>query len=240
MNSILITGDATRRRLESNSVDLIITHLPYFGTDVFRYGGNPEKQINARSSKAMIKMVRKAVKEMYRVLKPTGSLIIANGERDLVGLRIAVDIFDNTSFIYQGKIITNSYGPDSEKHERVCDDNLITWNHFSKTSVPYVNPFEVRKYNNPVWNFHINNDIDEIDIELSKKYFVGDTLNIDFAKRVISMFTKKGHVVLDPFGGTGTVASAAIQLGRFGISNDISQSQTDIAKERLSLTFDKH
>lgn len=239
MNSLLITGDATSLSIDSNSVDLIITHLPYFGTDVFRYGGDPKKQINSKSSKAMIRLVRKAVKEMYRVLKPTGSLIIANGETDLVGLRIAIDIFDNTNFIYQGKIITNSYGPDQEKHERVCDDNLITWNHFSKTVAPYVNPFEVRKLNNPVWNLPINNDNDAVDIELSKKYFVGDTLNIDFAKNVISMFTKKGHVVLDPFGGTGTVASAAIQLGRFGISNDISQSQTDIAKERLEITFGK-
>lgn len=235
MKSKIVTSSATNLPIESNSVDLVITHLPYFGTDVFRYGGNPRDQINSSSRKKMLKLIRKSVQEMFRVLKPTGSLFIANGERDLVGLRVAIDIFDNTDFMYIGKVVTNSY--EKSFQERICDDNLITWNHFTKTSSFYVNEFEARKYNDPVWNLPINNEDDIIDIELSKQYFVGDTLNIELAKRLISIFTKPGATVLDPFGGTGTVASAAAQLGRFGISNDISEKQAEIALERMRLTF---
>jgi DNA modification methylase len=50
------------------------------------------------------------------------------------------------------------------------------------------------------------------------------------------MFSKKGQVVLDPFGGSGLVATTAAEMGRMGISNDISASQTQAATERAKLS----
>jgi hypothetical protein len=40
-------------------------------------------------------------------------------------------------------------------------------------------------------------------------------------------------VVLDPFGGTGTVAGVAHKLGRLGISVDLSQDYIDLARWRI-------
>lgn len=40
-------------------------------------------------------------------------------------------------------------------------------------------------------------------------------------------------IVLDPFGGTGTVAGVARMLGRFGISNDLSADYNRLATWRI-------
>ncbi len=41
-------------------------------------------------------------------------------------------------------------------------------------------------------------------------------------------------VIVDPFGGTGTVAGVAKTLGRFGISNDLSESYNRLAIWRIT------
>ncbi len=41
-------------------------------------------------------------------------------------------------------------------------------------------------------------------------------------------------IVLDPFGGTGTVAGVAKTLGRYGISNDLSESYNRLAIWRIT------
>jgi len=51
--------------------------------------------------------------------------------------------------------------------------------------------------------------------------------------RLIKFYTYKGNVVLDMFGGTGTVAVVAQKTGRHFIHIDISQKYCEIAKQRL-------
>ena len=41
-------------------------------------------------------------------------------------------------------------------------------------------------------------------------------------------------IILDPFGGTGTVAGVAKTLGRYGISNDLSESYNRLAIWRIT------
>jgi hypothetical protein len=41
-------------------------------------------------------------------------------------------------------------------------------------------------------------------------------------------------LILDPFGGTGTVAGVAKTLGRYGISNDLSASYNRLAVWRIN------
>lgn len=52
-------------------------------------------------------------------------------------------------------------------------------------------------------------------------------------EKLISMFTKKGMVVLDPFLGSGTTCIAAYNLGRIGIGMDLSQEYKDLATLRF-------
>lgn len=241
-NVRLLLGDARTLDLPNDSVDLIITHPPYFGIEVSRYGGSAKDQINFNSNrKKMIKLLTQSVLEMQRVLKPTGSLIIANGPNDQIDLRILVEILNKTKFNYVDCIIHNSYGLEPEqphaKAEAIVSEALTTWHHFSLSPHFYFNPFLVKRYNNPVWNLQFSNLADPVDSELSKKYHVYDVMNKEIPKRFIEMFSQQGDTVLDPYGGSALVAVTAAEMKRKGISNDVSKDQIKVAKERIRLTF---
>jgi DNA modification methylase len=66
-------------------------------------------------------------------------------------------------------------------------------------------------------------------------YLIKDT------EKLISLFTKKGMTVLDPFNGVGTTLVAASNIGRKGIGIDLSLEYCDLAKQRLELlSIDKN
>jgi DNA modification methylase len=77
----IFIGDACNLNIDSNSIDLIVTSPPYSGIDPFRYGGNPEKQINS-DNKKMLKLLLKSTKEMSRVIKNSGSIFINIGHNN--------------------------------------------------------------------------------------------------------------------------------------------------------------
>ena len=52
-------------------------------------------------------------------------------------------------------------------------------------------------------------------------------------KKLISMFTKKGMRVLDPFCGSGTTLLASKEIERYGIGIDINNDYKKIATDRL-------
>ena len=52
-------------------------------------------------------------------------------------------------------------------------------------------------------------------------------------KKLISMFTKKNMLVLDPFSGLATVLSACAALNRRGIGIDLNQAYCALAQKRL-------
>ena len=53
-------------------------------------------------------------------------------------------------------------------------------------------------------------------------------------EKLISLFTKKGMTVLDPFAGSGTTLIAAHNLGRKGIGIDLSEEYHQLYIERLT------
>lgn len=58
-------------------------------------------------------------------------------------------------------------------------------------------------------------------------FLVGDV------QRLISLFTKKGMTVLDPFVGSGTTLIASQKLGRRSIGVDLNPNYRDLAQSRL-------
>ena len=57
---------------------------------------------------------------------------------------------------------------------------------------------------------------------------------IQDTQKLVSMFTKSGMRVLDPFCGSGTSLIAASNISRFGVGIDLSSEYKDLALERLS------
>ena len=53
-------------------------------------------------------------------------------------------------------------------------------------------------------------------------------------EKLISLFTKKGMTVLDPFVGSGTTLIAASNLGRKGLGIDLNEEYHQLYQERLS------
>lgn len=57
---------------------------------------------------------------------------------------------------------------------------------------------------------------------------------LELATRLIRMFSFVGDVVVDPFGGTGTTALAALQARRSSFTYEVEPSYIPLIKERLS------
>jgi DNA modification methylase len=60
------------------------------------------------------------------------------------------------------------------------------------------------------------------------------TFPISLAKRVISLFTHEGELVIDPFVGSGTTLVAARDLNRNAVGFDLQESYIQLCKERLA------
>ncbi len=59
------------------------------------------------------------------------------------------------------------------------------------------------------------------------------TFPLSLTKRVISLFTHQGELVLDPFVGSGTTLLAAQDLNRNAIGFDLQEKYVDLCAERL-------
>ena len=57
---------------------------------------------------------------------------------------------------------------------------------------------------------------------------------LQVAERLIRMFSFVGDTVLDPFGGTGTTALAALQLNRSSITYEVEAKYYQMTQKRLS------
>ena len=57
---------------------------------------------------------------------------------------------------------------------------------------------------------------------------------VEVPRRLIRMFSFTGDTVVDPFGGTGTTALAALETGRNSISVEIEPTYIDLIEERLA------
>jgi DNA modification methylase len=56
---------------------------------------------------------------------------------------------------------------------------------------------------------------------------------VDLAERCILAGTRRGDLVLDPFGGAGTVPLVARRLGRRGQMIELNPTYAEMARERL-------
>lgn len=68
---------------------------------------------------------------------------------------------------------------------------------------------------------------DKIALKHPAPFMIKDT------KKLISLFTKKGMNVFDPFLGSGTTVAAAVMLGRKGYGIDLSKEYIALSKERF-------
>jgi DNA modification methylase len=105
-------------------------------------------------------------------------------------------------------------------HERLCDCKL---NHLNCLSAK-----EWLKCQLGVWQFNYEGR------DIRDKSVHPATFPISLAARVISLFTHKGELVLDPFVGSGTTLVAARDLNRNAVGFDLKPEYIQVCHERLA------
>ncbi|MCX5638083.1 MAG: DNA methyltransferase [Planctomycetota bacterium] len=105
-------------------------------------------------------------------------------------------------------------------HERTCDCGA--------THINCLSAKEWIKSQLGVWEF----GYEERDIR--DKTVHPATFPISLATKVISLFSHKGELVVDPFVGSGTVLIAARDLGRNAVGFDLNQKYIEVCNRRLS------
>jgi len=235
-NNKFIIGDARKLDIPSGSIDLIITHPPYLDIDVERYKGDPQKQINFGHSQIdMLSMLVKSTKEMERVLKPNGSLFICIGDQRAMPYLYLAKVLKKTKLHYLGFTTWDYNVPHS--FLETMNGSQVLWFHLARSSSHL--PFN-RNIKKRDWGLGpgINNNIGQLlDQELEKEGvgFLLDTYPIGLAHKFIQLYTRPEDTVLDPFGGSGVTAQAAVENKRNFITNDISEEMTKSAQRRIEL-----
>ena len=107
MNIDFYCKDARESFLESESVDLFITHPPFLNMIPEAHGGDPKLQIqNADTPEDFSKSLIECLKRMELALKDSGAiLLILPNTR--VFFKIIKDIVESTSLIIKRDIIWN-------------------------------------------------------------------------------------------------------------------------------------
>ena len=214
--------DAGELFLAPESVDLFVTHPPYFNTHHEAYG-NPEGQLqNTGDREVFINKIIDVIRHMEMAIKPNGSILIGFPTDPNI-YKIIEKINTQTNLQY-GPMFFWDYtkSPHVRKVEGV-ENNI------------FLNLHKGAQYVNPDYNLESYTLIHPwvLSDELKSKShiaFVSDSAPEIVYERMIGKYSKPGDVVADLMAGTGSVLGVAKRMGRETIYNDISREQIKLAR----------
>ena len=233
-----ICGDAIieLKKIESNSVDLIVTDPPYnLNKD---YGNNSDKL----EFDEYLNFSRKWIREAVRVLKPEGTMYVFMGMKYISYiyniLEKEMSMYFNswiTWYYTQGIGKTKGYSP---RHDDILmftkDKKKFKFN-LDEIRVPqkYYRSVNNMRGANPgnVWEFshmhYCNKNRTKHPTQKPEGLY----------ERMILASSDEGDVVLDPFLGSGTLLHVCQNTNRNGIGIDINPEYIQMSKERLKEEF---
>ena len=247
----LVNADRMKllKKLENNSVQLIITSPPY------NIGKIYEKK---QTLKSYLFEQEKTLRECVRVLKKTGSLCwqVGNyikGKSEIIPLDILIyNICEKLGLKLRNRIVWH-YGHGLHSHNKFSGRyETIMW--FTKSDKYTFNLDNVRvpqKYpgklaykgpNKGKYSGNINgkNPSDVWIIPNVKSNHREKTIHpcqfpIELAERLILALSNKNDLVLDPYAGVGTTLCAALKNKRSAAGSEIKKQYVNIAKKRINL-----
>lgn len=220
-------------QIPSNSIDLIATDPPYNIGDSNKLTKSGNKirtnkeswgEWDSMDEKEYLEWIERNIKEFYRVLKDSGSLVMFFDKFNITYLRdMGVKIgFHPVNFyaLFKRNPLPN----------------------FRKNG--FTSGFELgmifnKNKSKKKWNFLKQNEMQNYFV-----YTIGQKETnhptekpVQAFKRLIQIFTDKGDIVLDPFAGSGTTLVAAKSLGRNFIGVEREEKYVNACKERLAQQF---
>jgi DNA modification methylase len=245
----IICGDCRNvsRKLPADSVHLAITSPPYnVGLD---YDGHNDRM----SYDEYLAWLLPVWRELYRVLVPGGRFALNIAPTSIKDFRPIhydmarqlrdLDFIMRTEILWYKQTMRRRTAWGSWKSPR--NPHIVpSWEYvlvFSKGSWTLdgnkhdadITGDEFMKYSDGFWQIRPETK----GRQPFRKKAKGDAHPAPFPEeliyRLIKFYSYRGNVVLDPFGGTGTVATVAAKTGRHFVHIDLSRKYCNIAKERL-------
>jgi modification methylase len=241
--------------IDSETIHLVCTSPPYF--NLIHYPEVPAQLGNIGSYDTFLEELDKVWAECFRILVPGGRIACVvgdvcvsrrNGGRHHV-LPLAADIqvrarhigFDNLNPIRWSKI-TNIRLEASRSCRFLGKPNLP--NGIVKNDIETILFLRKPGYRKPSkWqqenSFISTDDYSKwfrsvwTDIPGQSRTHHPSPFPLKIPRRLIRMFSFIGDTVLDPFGGSGTTAIAALETGRNSISVDIEPGYIELMEQRL-------
>lgn len=258
-NHNLILGDArAASALEDHSIHLVVTSPPYW--TLKRYNDHAHQLGHFAAYDVFIAAVDEVWKNCYRALVPGGRLIINvgdvclsrrknNGRHTVVPLHATIQEhcktigYDNLATIIWHKIANANYevaggggflGKPYEPNAVIKND--VEFILMQRKPGGYRSPSQrerllsvISEENYQVWFRQIWSDLPGTS---SPKHPAPYPL--EFAERLIRMFSFVGDTVLDPFMGTGTSNLACARWGRNSIGIELDADYFELARKRVA------
>jgi len=266
----VICGDNIEwlKEIPSNSISMCYIDPPFFTNknyEIIWGNGYERRSFDDRwkgTVKTYIVWMEERVREIHRVLKPTGSIFLHCDWRASHRLRCMLDdVFGENNFLNEVIWSYKRWTGKSKKFQRLHNNIFLyskTENYkFNVLKTDYTAGSKERKMQGILNRFKDGKSYRVSNKSLNKEgVSMGDVWadipflppsckerkNLgyrtqkpeDLVKRIIECSTNKGDTVLDCFGGGGTTASAAAQLGRKFIIGDVSPVAIRVMSKRLN------
>ncbi|MCK4352738.1 restriction endonuclease [candidate division WOR-3 bacterium] len=217
-----------------------------------------ERILGTNDMMAYLVMMAIRLQELYRVLKPTGSIYLHCDPSASHYLKLVMDtIFKPTNFRNEivwhyrtGNIAHKQFQRKhdviffySKTHKNIFKPQEIKEYYFQLYGPQFKPSFKGRKHGKDKYGEYRISFVDDVwDISavftLSKEHLDYPTQKPEkLLERIIKASSNEGDVVLDPFCGCGTTVVAAEKLNRKWIGIDITSLAVDVMENRLKDAF---
>ena len=253
----------TMKRMEDNSIDLIVTSPPYADRRKTTYGGiHPDKYVD---------WWLEISKEVQRVLKPTGSFVlnikenVVDGERHTYVLELIIAMRKQgwlwtEEYMWHKKNSFPGYWPNrlrdgwerllhftKEKKFNMYQDQVkVPIGDWAKTRLENPTEYDKERQESSVGSgFGVKraNWVDK-DLVLPNNvlHLAAEAANKSHSAAYpeklpeffINLFTQPKDIVYDPFMGSGTTAKVSIELNRNFVGSEISEEYCEVANKRIN------
>lgn len=228
-------------KLPDSSVDIVITDPPF--AIEFKARRSNYNRTQARVMEGYNEIPKDRyyeftiawMKEVYRLLKDSGSMYVFSGWNNLKDILNAIDevgfiTVNHIIWKYQFGVVTRRRYVTSHYHcLYVCKDDK------KRKFFPYAR-FDKDEHNADGKSLHY---MDKEDVwYIKREYWNGDQktptkLPFELIEKILLYSTEEGDLVLDPFLGSGQVAVVSKSLNRKYIGFEIVKEYYDFAMKRL-------